>query len=78
MERIGDMLERETVPSPSPGVIGDMTVPGPRCQSGHTYCIAARTLPMSGEHAGDCPNSLYVTQLLCDLYVFVMVLSCLT
>ena len=54
------------------------TVPGPRCQSGHTYCIAARTLAMSGEHAGDCPNSLYVTQLLCDLYVFVMVLSYLT
>ena len=41
MERIGDMVERETVPSPSPGVIGDMTVPGPRRQSGHV---------------GDCPR----------------------
>ena len=35
------MVERETVPSPSLGVIGDMTVPGPRRQSGHV---------------GDCPR----------------------
>ena len=76
---------------PPPGVIGEMTSLGPWRQSGHvgdcsrppvqighTYCIAARPLPISGEHAGDCRNSLYVTQLLSDLNVFAMVLNCFT
>ena len=58
----------------SPCVIGDMTAPGPGGKADiPTTVLLPGPFRYQGEHAGDCPNSLYVTQLLCDLNVFVMV-----